>query len=296
MSTFRVFPIGKTFKASLSTPIPRLCHCNPQHLLRKANIIVSWRHPPKLHYLRCHRGYFEFENPDTACPIPHDDDSAIIERVGLTRVQMRGTRSSGGVVQRLSMVMEVWDLQMDGVIGCAYGSLFSLLFCLFYICSRFYTFFLFYYLLTFFSQKNNYRLTPNVPDFAPTPLLKMTNSHPASRCGAISRPSHSAAAVLPPRGSETDTLRRTQKMARRAREELEPIIQVSEDSTSWIYVRTQRRGQDVALSRFASSNSSLPQPNSFPLVNTQCLGLPSTFSLLVCAQYRPHLSIIDTSC
>ena len=85
--------------------------------------MVSFRHPPKLHCVRCHRGYFEFEHPDTACRIPHDD-SAIIERVELTRVQMRGTRSSGGVVQRLSMVMEVWDLQMDGVIGCAYGSLF----------------------------------------------------------------------------------------------------------------------------------------------------------------------------
>ena len=41
--------------------------------------------PPKLHCVRCHRGYFELENADTACRIPHDDDSAIVERVGLTR-------------------------------------------------------------------------------------------------------------------------------------------------------------------------------------------------------------------
>ena len=37
--------------------------------------------PPKLHCVRCHKHYFELENSDRSCLVPHDDDSAIVERV-----------------------------------------------------------------------------------------------------------------------------------------------------------------------------------------------------------------------
>jgi hypothetical protein len=37
--------------------------------------------PPKLHCVRCHKGYFELENTDRSCLVPHDDDSAIVDRV-----------------------------------------------------------------------------------------------------------------------------------------------------------------------------------------------------------------------
>lgn len=50
--------------------------------------------PPKLHCVRCHKDYMEVENDDRSCLVPHDDESAEVERVG------RGTapeaRKTGG--------------------------------------------------------------------------------------------------------------------------------------------------------------------------------------------------------
>ena len=40
--------------------------------------------PPKLHCVRCHKDYTEVENDDRSCLVPHDDESAEVERVGLT--------------------------------------------------------------------------------------------------------------------------------------------------------------------------------------------------------------------
>jgi len=37
--------------------------------------------PPKLHCVRCHQNYFELENTDWSCRVPHDDESAIVDRV-----------------------------------------------------------------------------------------------------------------------------------------------------------------------------------------------------------------------
>jgi len=48
--------------------------------------------PPKLHCVRCHRGYFELENNDMACRVPHDDDSAIVERVRVAVGSTSGSR------------------------------------------------------------------------------------------------------------------------------------------------------------------------------------------------------------
>ena len=37
--------------------------------------------PPRLHCIRCHKGFFEVENTDRSCLVPHDDESAEVERV-----------------------------------------------------------------------------------------------------------------------------------------------------------------------------------------------------------------------
>lgn len=37
--------------------------------------------PPKLHCVRCHQNYFELENTDWSCRVPHDDESAIVDKV-----------------------------------------------------------------------------------------------------------------------------------------------------------------------------------------------------------------------
>ncbi|KAF8204619.1 hypothetical protein BJ912DRAFT_938865, partial [Pholiota molesta] len=58
---------------------------NSQILTALTTFFSSLAPPPKLHCVRCHRGYFDLENNDTACRIAHDDDSAIVERVGLGR-------------------------------------------------------------------------------------------------------------------------------------------------------------------------------------------------------------------
>ncbi|EED77772.1 predicted protein [Postia placenta Mad-698-R] len=38
--------------------------------------------PPKLHCVRCHKDYVDVENDDRSCLVPHDDESAEVERVG----------------------------------------------------------------------------------------------------------------------------------------------------------------------------------------------------------------------
>ncbi|KAF9072646.1 hypothetical protein BDP27DRAFT_1417991 [Rhodocollybia butyracea] len=38
--------------------------------------------PPRLHCVRCHKFYYDVENAERSCLVPHDDDSALVERVG----------------------------------------------------------------------------------------------------------------------------------------------------------------------------------------------------------------------
>ena len=49
--------------------------------------------PPKLHCVRCHKFYFDVENTDRSCFVPHDDDSAEVERVSLSRARDLGLSS-----------------------------------------------------------------------------------------------------------------------------------------------------------------------------------------------------------
>lgn len=67
-STFLPFP---------TTTVP----LSPQTLTTLVKFFASLTPPPRLHCVRCHRGFFELENTDRSCTVAHDDDSAIVERV-----------------------------------------------------------------------------------------------------------------------------------------------------------------------------------------------------------------------
>ncbi|KAK0207066.1 hypothetical protein DFS33DRAFT_1256655 [Desarmillaria ectypa] len=41
--------------------------------------------PPRLHCVRCHKFYFDVENTDRSCVVHHDDESAEVSRVGVTK-------------------------------------------------------------------------------------------------------------------------------------------------------------------------------------------------------------------
>lgn len=47
--------------------------------------------PPKLHCVRCHKDFVEIENDDRSCLVPHDDESAEVERVGRNATGRRTT-------------------------------------------------------------------------------------------------------------------------------------------------------------------------------------------------------------
>ncbi|KAJ3478468.1 hypothetical protein NLI96_g9730 [Meripilus lineatus] len=51
--------------------------------------------PPKLHCVRCHKDYVDIENDDRSCLVPHDDESALVERVGLTTKKVGRRRAEG---------------------------------------------------------------------------------------------------------------------------------------------------------------------------------------------------------
>ncbi|KAH9164097.1 hypothetical protein EDB89DRAFT_2103205 [Lactarius sanguifluus] len=50
-----------------------------------ASFFATLAPPPRLHCVRCHSDYTEVENDDRSCHVPHDDDSANVERVGMGR-------------------------------------------------------------------------------------------------------------------------------------------------------------------------------------------------------------------
>ena len=54
---------------------------SPRTLTVLTQFFASLTPPPRLHCVRCHRGFFELENTDRSCTVAHDDDSAIVERV-----------------------------------------------------------------------------------------------------------------------------------------------------------------------------------------------------------------------
>ena len=62
------------FNSSIMPPSPRT-------LTILTQFFTSLTPPPRLHCVRCHRGFFELENTDRSCTVAHDDDSAIVGRV-----------------------------------------------------------------------------------------------------------------------------------------------------------------------------------------------------------------------
>ena len=54
---------------------------SPQTLTILTKFFSSLTPPPRLHCVRCHRGFFELENTDRSCTVAHDDDSATVDRV-----------------------------------------------------------------------------------------------------------------------------------------------------------------------------------------------------------------------
>lgn len=54
---------------------------SPRTLSALTEFFTSLSPPPKLHCVRCHKAYFELENTDWSCRVPHDDESAIVDRI-----------------------------------------------------------------------------------------------------------------------------------------------------------------------------------------------------------------------
>ncbi|KAG5638076.1 hypothetical protein H0H81_001925 [Sphagnurus paluster] len=85
-----------------SIPAPTL-HCyalaqlrpdttiHPETLAHLSTFFADLTPPPRLHCVRCHKSFFEVENTDRSCLVPHDDDSAEVERVS-SKAQGKSTQ------------------------------------------------------------------------------------------------------------------------------------------------------------------------------------------------------------
>ncbi|KAF9534647.1 hypothetical protein CPB83DRAFT_888624 [Crepidotus variabilis] len=61
-------------------PLPPPPPPSPTTLTTLSQFFSSLTPPPSLHCVRCHSSYFDLENSDSSCKIPHDDDSAVVQR------------------------------------------------------------------------------------------------------------------------------------------------------------------------------------------------------------------------
>ena len=73
---------AKTLHAYVLANIPI---APPDTLTALASFFATLTPPPRLHCVRCHADYTEIDNTDRSCHVPHDDDSAYVERVGMGR-------------------------------------------------------------------------------------------------------------------------------------------------------------------------------------------------------------------
>ncbi|KAF5371175.1 hypothetical protein D9758_004276 [Tetrapyrgos nigripes] len=71
--------IPPTSSRSTTLPIHPPSSLTLTHL---TSFFSSLTPPPRLHCVRCHKSYYEVENDDRSCLVPHDDDSAEVEKVG----------------------------------------------------------------------------------------------------------------------------------------------------------------------------------------------------------------------
>lgn len=81
--TLHTYTLARLNPALFSSTGPLFAEVTPPTLTALTAFFSSLTPPPKLHCVRCHSGYFDLENNDTACRVQHDDDSALVERVGL---------------------------------------------------------------------------------------------------------------------------------------------------------------------------------------------------------------------
>ncbi|KAI0692563.1 hypothetical protein BC835DRAFT_1407003 [Cytidiella melzeri] len=79
---------AKTLQSYVLDQLPSASTTTLESLCAFLNTLTP---PPKLHCVRCHKDYTEVENDDRSCFVPHDDDSAEVERVGRTS-ELRRTK------------------------------------------------------------------------------------------------------------------------------------------------------------------------------------------------------------
>ena len=78
------------FTVLLSTHIETHGPATPAELRALSTFFGALEPPPRLHCVRCHKGYFEVDNDDRSCTMPHDDESAEVEHVGYARSKAAG--------------------------------------------------------------------------------------------------------------------------------------------------------------------------------------------------------------
>lgn len=65
--------------SSLSHPVETPSSRTLTHLTSFFSLLTP---PPRLHCVRCHKFFFDVENDERSCLVPHDDDSAEVEHTG----------------------------------------------------------------------------------------------------------------------------------------------------------------------------------------------------------------------
>ena len=66
---------------------------SPTTLTKVTSFFSTLVPPPRLHCVRCHKSYFDVENTDRSCLVHHDDDSAEVERISLSKAKDLGLSS-----------------------------------------------------------------------------------------------------------------------------------------------------------------------------------------------------------
>ncbi|KAF8345635.1 hypothetical protein F5887DRAFT_1190560 [Amanita rubescens] len=79
----QVFHAYSLDRLELEAPEPP----SPTTLTKLTSFFSTLVPPPKLHCVRCHKSFFGVENTDRSCLVPHDDDSAEVERISLSKAK-----------------------------------------------------------------------------------------------------------------------------------------------------------------------------------------------------------------
>jgi hypothetical protein len=76
---------SQTFHSYTLTHLGPSNPLHPDTLAQLSSFFTDLVPPPRLHCVRCHKYFFEVENTDRSCLVPHDDDSADVERVSSSK-------------------------------------------------------------------------------------------------------------------------------------------------------------------------------------------------------------------